>query len=53
MANTLKCENCCYQWKEAWEKYPSCHWVERAPDDKAPCEYDETDYIPKDWQDEC
>ena len=43
----LKCENCCYQWKEEWEDYPSCHWESRCPGDQAPCEYEDDD-----WDDE-
>ena len=47
----MKCQDCCYLWKEEWEEYPCCHWVSRCPDDKAPCEYE--DEPPHDWQDEC
>lgn len=48
----LKCENCCYQWKEEWEDYPSCHWEARCPDDKALCEYDDSDYYGDDGDEE-
>lgn len=41
----MECVNCCYYWKEDWEDRPSCHWTSRCPDDKAPCEYDDTDYV--------
>lgn len=42
MANTLKCENCCYQWKDEDDRWPCCHWESRCPGDVPPCEeYDE------------
>ena len=44
----LKCHDCCYYWKEDWETFAGCHWTERCPDDKAPCEYDESDYYGND-----
>lgn len=54
MKNELRCSECCYQWKEEWEDYETCHWESRCPDDKAPCEYDEYDmgYM-DDYEDEC
>ena len=41
----LECKDCCYCWQNDGEKYPSCKWESRCPDDKAPCEYDEYDYV--------
>ena len=33
--------------------YPYCHWEARCPDDKAPCEYDDDDYVEEpDYPDE-
>lgn len=40
----MKCTDCCYFWKEENEERACCHWESRCPDDKAPCEYDDTDY---------
>lgn len=37
----MKCENCAYYWSEPDDLYSHCHWEERCPGDKAPCEYDE------------
>lgn len=45
MANNLKCADCCYFWQEGNENHPYCHWESRCPDDKAPCEYDDDDYV--------
>ena len=53
MANNLKCADCCYYWQEGDEEHPYCHWESRCPDDKAPCEYDDTDYVEEpDYPDE-
>lgn len=39
------CENCGYYWKDEYRPYPYCHYV---GDDKAPCEYDDTDFCNED-----
>lgn len=39
------CKDCCYFWKDENEEYPGCHFVDRCPGDKAPCEEE-------DWNDE-
>lgn len=37
----MTCKDCPYYWKEEWEKFPGCHFEERGPDDRAPCEYED------------
>ena len=32
--------NCGYWWKEEWEAYPRCHYVDPWP---APCEYEDNE----------
>ena len=54
LANELKCANCGFFWQEEGENHPYCHWEVRCPDDKAPCEYDDDDYVeepdcPDEW----
>lgn len=40
----MKCtDNCGYYWRDENEEYARCHFVEQAPGDKAPCEYDDYD----------
>ena len=41
----MTCKDCCYFWKEDEERFSSCHFEIRCPGDKAPCEYDETDFV--------
>lgn len=45
----MKCIECPFHWREEWERYPSCHWVKRCPDDMAPCEYDD-EYEDEEWE---
>ena len=52
MKNDLKCTDCCFMWKAEDERFPTCHWESRCPDDKPPCEYDDSDYEEPDYPDE-
>lgn len=47
----MNCKDCAYYWAEDFD-YPCCRFVPRAPDDKPPCEYDETDYVEEENEDE-
>lgn len=40
MKYDLKCENCCYFWKEDRDERAMCHWESRCPGDFPPCEED-------------
>lgn len=40
----MVCIDCNYQWKEEQDKYPCCHWVEKAPGDIPPCEEEDYDF---------
>lgn len=44
----MKCEECCYYWKDENEAYPRCHYDD--PRFPAPCEEDDDDYY-EDWGD--
>ena len=47
----LKCENCCYWWKEETDERECCHWECRAPADLPPCEEEEREIELKSWED--
>lgn len=36
----MQCKDCAYQWREAGDPYPVCHWESRCPGDVPPCEDD-------------
>ena len=41
----MTCKDCCYFWKEDEKRFSSCHFEIRCPGDKAPCEYEDSDYV--------
>ena len=42
MINTEnRCKDCPYRWMDDGDDFPTCHWVDQYPGDKAPCEYDD------------
>lgn len=48
----MKCEECCYYWKEENEDRAYCHWEARCAGDMAPCEYENEDFSEA-WDDFC
>lgn len=36
-----RCANCPYRWQDDGDDWPTCHWEDQYPGDKAPCEYDD------------
>lgn len=45
----MKCEDCCFFWRDEDENHPYCHFESRWPDDKAPCDREDDSYEEEAW----